>query len=51
MLFIEFRKLIEERSKFDPNDLAIERQWEKMIKVFSADIDKTILFLDGMYSR
>lgn len=47
MQFTEFHKIIEERSKINDNwGWGLEKQWKKMIDIFSADIEKTILFLD-----
>lgn len=47
MQFVEFHEIIEERSQINDNwSEGIDMIWKKMTDIFSADIDKTILFLD-----
>lgn len=47
MQFVEFREIIKKRTSIDDEWYTeIEKCWEEMTNIFSADIDKTIQFLD-----
>lgn len=47
MQFIEFRKIIQKRSSIDDEWYTeVAKCWHEMTTIFSADINKTILFLD-----
>lgn len=46
MQFVEFRKIIEKRASIDDEWYSeIEKCWEEMTALFSADVRKTIQFL------
>lgn len=47
MQFVEFREMIKTRASIDDEWYTeIEKCWKEMAELFSADIYKTILFLD-----
>lgn len=47
MQFVEFREIIKTRASIDDEWYTeIEKCWKEMTELFSADISKTILFLD-----
>lgn len=47
MQFINFSEIIKKRAKINDESYSeVERCWEEMTDLFSADINKTILFLD-----
>ena len=47
MQFIEFRNIIKKRAAIDDEWYTeVEKCWKEMTDIFSADINKTILFLD-----
>ena len=47
MQFVEFREIIKTRTSIDDEWYTeIEKCWEEMTELFSADVSKTIKFLD-----
>ena len=47
MQFVEFREIIKKRSSIEEEWYTeIEKCWEEMTELFSADVNKTIQFLD-----
>ena len=47
MEFNKFREIIKKRATIDSNwDFGVEQCWNEMIALFSANIDKTIRFLE-----
>ena len=47
MQFVEFRKIIRKRASIDDEWYTeVKKCWQEMTTIFSADINKTILFLD-----